>query len=100
MKHTPAGTHVVVTVDPAAEIRVADDGPGLPPVAAGDELFARFSSARRDFKSGSGLGLAIASELMARTGGNLEAAENRPRGTVFRMRFHPVPTAPRGARRG
>ncbi|MGO4166696.1 ATP-binding protein [Novosphingobium sp. PhB55] len=100
MKHTPAGTHVVVTVDPAAEIRVADDGPGLPPVAAGDELFARFSSARRDFKSGSGLGLAIASELMARTGGNLEAAENRPRGTVFRMRFHPVPTAARGARRG
>ncbi|GEM_PF-1763055 len=89
MKHTPPGTHVVVTVDPAAEIRVADDGPGLP---GGGELFARFASARRDFKRSSGLGLAIASELMARCGGNLEAEGNEPRGTVFRMRFHPVPT--------
>ena len=86
-KHTPAGTHVVVTVDPGAEIRVSDDGPGLP---EGGELFARFASARRDFQRSSGLGLAIASELMARMGGNLEAGDGGVRGAVFRMRFHPV----------
>jgi signal transduction histidine kinase len=89
MKHTPAGTRVVVSVDPCGEIGVADDGPGVP--EEGAELFARFASVRRDFQRSSGLGLAIASELMARTGGNLEVARNTPQGAVFRMRFHPVP---------
>lgn len=51
-----------------AEVRIADDGPGLPP-GAEERAFARFVAL--DDKGGSGLGLAIARELARVHAGDL-----------------------------
>ncbi|MEJ7764899.1 MAG: ATP-binding protein [Acidimicrobiales bacterium] len=50
------------------ELRVADDGPGLP-AGQSERVFGRFVSL--DVKGGSGLGLAIARELARAHGGDL-----------------------------
>ena len=61
-------TVTVVGVPDAVEIRVADDGPGLP-AGREDEAFERF--VRLDGRGGSGLGLAIARSLARAHGGDL-----------------------------
>ena len=73
-----------VTVDVAivagdAEIRVADDGPGLPP-GQEDRVFERFATF--DGRGGSGLGLAIARAIAQAHEGDLSYRE---RGFVFRI---------------
>lgn len=62
-------TVTVGTVPGAVEIRVADDGPGLPPGRA-QEAFERF--VRLDGRGGSGLGLAIARGLARAHGGDVQ----------------------------
>jgi signal transduction histidine kinase len=74
LKHTPAGTNVVISAladEGAATFSVRDDGPGVP---EGDQehLFDRFYRADGGKASGSGLGLAIAKELAVRMEGRLE----------------------------
>jgi signal transduction histidine kinase len=74
LKHTPAGTSVVISAladEGAATVSVRDDGPGVP---EGDQehLFDRFYRADGGKASGSGLGLAIAKELAVRMEGRLE----------------------------
>lgn len=54
------------------EIRVADDGPGVP-AGMEDQVFERFVSVGH--RGGSGLGLAIARELARRHGGDLRYTE-------------------------
>ncbi|MEM1288217.1 MAG: HAMP domain-containing sensor histidine kinase [Pseudomonadota bacterium] len=61
-------------------IRVADNGPGLPPKAQ-EYLFQPFQGGTR--KGGTGLGLAIASELVRGHGGRLLLEGTGPSGTVF-----------------
>lgn len=61
-------------------IRVADDGPGLPPKAQ-EKLFTPFEGGAR--KGGSGLGLAIAAELVRGHGGELTLEKTGPEGTTF-----------------
>jgi signal transduction histidine kinase len=84
LRHTPAGTTVTVSADQqngAAELTVADSGPGIDP-AARSQLFERFYTA--DAARGSGLGLAIARELAERMDGRIELL-SRPGRTVFTL---------------
>jgi signal transduction histidine kinase len=71
LRHTPAGTDVTVRAtryNGAAELTVADTGPGLPAGARG-KVFERFFTG--DAARGAGLGLAIARELAERMNGRL-----------------------------
>jgi len=77
------GGRITVTAGETAQawtIRVADDGPGLPPKAQ-ENLFEAFKGTVR--KGGTGLGLAIAAELVRGHGGTLRLGETGPDGTVF-----------------
>ncbi len=60
-------------------LTIADNGPGIP-LADRDKLFMPYYSTKR---RGSGLGLAIVRRIIAEHGGNIEAADNTPTGTVF-----------------
>jgi signal transduction histidine kinase len=74
LKHTPAGTNVMVEAvwyDGRACLRVRDNGPGVPERDR-EHLFERFYRADGGKASGSGLGLAIASELARHMDGALE----------------------------
>lgn len=87
---SPAGGMVTVTLLAAArtvELRVCDQGPGIP---EGDRqrIFEPFFSTR---PSGSGLGLAISRQIAERAGGVLKLAPQRPaQGACF------ILTLPRG----
>ena len=70
------------------QIRVGDNGPGLPQKAQ-DYLFQPFTGTTR--KGGSGLGLAIAADLIRGHGGKLELQRTDENGTCFTV------TLPRGA---
>jgi signal transduction histidine kinase len=65
----------------ATVIRVADDGPGVPPKAR-EHLFQAFQGSAR--KGGTGLGLAIAQELIVAHGGTIRLLD-RPRGATFEI---------------
>lgn len=74
----PGGGRVEVRIQPTptgAELRVEDDGPGVPE-AVQDRLFAPFVSARGRGgpRPGTGLGLAIARGVAERHGGTLHLA--------------------------
>ncbi|MBA3949373.1 MAG: GHKL domain-containing protein, partial [Acidobacteria bacterium] len=62
-----------------ARVIVADNGPGIP-AADRDKLFMPYYSTKL---RGSGLGLAIVRRIVAEHGGNIEAADETPRGTRF-----------------
>ena len=82
LTHTPEGTQVTVTAERkngAAELTVADEGPGLP---EDTPVFERFTTG--DAARGAGLGLAIARELAERMDGRLSAAP-RTSGTAFTL---------------
>ncbi len=64
------------------QLRVSDDGPGLP-LRVQDNLFKPFTSSGR--YGGTGLGLAIARDLIRAHGGDLLLETTGPRGTVFCM---------------
>src|SRR5918994_5376793 len=71
LRHTPQGTDVTVSANRyngAAELTVADTGPGLP-AGARSKVFERFYTG--DAARGAGLGLAIARELAERMDGRL-----------------------------
>ena len=82
--HTPAGTPVRI-VARGADLRVEDDGPGIP-ADEQERVFARFSRLDGSRASGTGLGLAIARELAAPDG-------RRPRARVAARPdgVHPAP---------
>lgn len=66
-----------------AEVRVRDQGPGIPP-GDRERIFDPFFSGR---EHGSGLGLAIASRLMDEHGGYIEVAEASGKGAELILRF-------------
>ena len=77
LRHTPEGTDVTVSAtryNGAAELTVADGGPGLP-AGARAKVFERFFTG--DAARGAGLGLAIARELAERMDGRLVLTTER-----------------------
>ena len=87
--HTPAGSPVFVEVasnTTHVSVDVADEGPGVDPVAGGRifERFYRADPARSRERGGAGLGLAIASEIARAHGGTLSLVPSE-RGARFRL---------------
>jgi two-component system OmpR family sensor kinase len=82
--HTPPDASVEVAVqrtDDGVQLRVSDNGPGLPDVDP-EELFGRFWRAeggRERGRAGAGLGLAIVAAIVHAHGGQVHA-ENAPGG--------------------
>lgn len=74
----------VSAVDGDCILRMADDGPGIPPRLS-ESLFEPFVSGRAS--DGAGLGLAISRELAASHGGMLTLVETGPSGTTFELRL-------------
>ncbi|MGI5415326.1 sensor histidine kinase [Actinomadura luteofluorescens] len=73
----------------AAVVRVADDGPGVPP-ADRERIFERFvrlDDARSRDEGGAGLGLAIARDLVLAHGGDLAVREAPGGGALFEVRL-------------
>jgi two-component system OmpR family sensor kinase len=84
LRHTPEGTDVTVRADRsngAAELTVADTGPGLP-YGTRAKAFERFYTG--DAARGAGLGLAIARELAERMEGRL-VVSSKPGSTAFTL---------------
>ncbi|MFI0371794.1 sensor histidine kinase [Actinomadura sp. 1N219] len=75
-----------------AVVRVADDGPGVPP-ADRERIFERFvrlDDARSRDEGGAGLGLAIARDLVTAHGGDLTVGEAPNGGALFEVRLPTV----------
>ena len=92
-KHTPPTTHVDVRVarrGSNVEIRVADDGPGLP---AGLDVFEKFVRGVST-KGGIGLGLSICKGIVDAHGGTI-TVDDAP-GASFRIALPIEGTAPAG----
>jgi signal transduction histidine kinase len=90
LRHTPAGTTVVVAAEPEegkAVLSVRDNGPGVP-ARDREHLFERFYRADGGKASGSGLGLAIARELAVRMDGAIKL-RSEPGNTVFTLVLPP-----------
>jgi two-component system, OmpR family, sensor kinase len=86
LRHTPEGTDVTVSAqreNGAAELTVADAGPGLP-AGSRDKAFERFYTG--DAARGAGLGLAIARELAERMDGKL-VLDDRADSTAFVLKL-------------
>jgi signal transduction histidine kinase len=64
-------------------IEMADDGPGIDP-AERTKVFEAFFFKR---EGGIGLGLAIVQQIVSAHGGEIEAAESRLGGALFRIRL-------------
>jgi len=77
------GTIVIETArdvqNSLVRVVVADTGPGIP-AAERDKLFLPYYSTKG---RGSGLGLAIVRRIVAEHGGNVDVADNVPKGTRF-----------------
>jgi two-component system OmpR family sensor kinase len=85
--HTPAGTSVVASaerVGDTVEIRVTDDGPGIPDSVLPTvfERFVRGDSSRSRVAGSTGLGLAIVAAVVDAHGGAV-GVESEPGRTVF-----------------
>lgn len=72
------------TQDGVDVIRIADDGPGIPPRMV-ERLFEPFVSGRAS--DGTGLGLTISRELAALHGGELRLVESSEKGAMFELRL-------------
>ncbi len=102
--HTPAGTEVVVTVEPedqGAVITVADNGPGMEPEEA-EHIFERFyrsDPSRSRANGGAGLGLSIVSAIVSHHGGTVAAHGQVGVGTTFTVHLPLVPPAGEGSDR-
>lgn len=90
--HTPAGTHVEMSVNRVgnnAQIVIADDGPGIAP-ADRERVFERFwraDSSRTRNTGGSGLGLAIVQSLVQAHGGSVSLDSEPGRGSRFTIQL-------------
>jgi signal transduction histidine kinase len=85
LRHTPEGTQVTVSAERhngAAELTVADTGPGVGATAA-SHIFERFYTG--DATQGAGLGLAIAQELAERMQGRIRLSSSGAGATTFTL---------------
>ena len=93
VKYTPDGSNIDLSAErrgQLVEIRVADDGPGIPDEAKGKlfEMFYTADNLRGDGRRGLGLGLALCRSIVTAHGGTITVADNHPHGTVFSFTLH------------
>jgi PAS domain S-box-containing protein len=89
LRHTPAGTPVAISVrypDHDVEIRVEDEGPGVPEELR-DEIFEPFRHGGRG--QGLGIGLSLVARFAALHGGVATVGDREGRGAVFTVRLPP-----------
>jgi signal transduction histidine kinase len=86
MTYAPPGTEIVVSIDPAKKIHVADRGPGVP-VHARAFIFDRFWRGKGSPGHGAGLGLAIVLEIMKAHHGSVTIADDPGGGALFTLSF-------------
>ncbi len=93
IRHNPPGTRVTLAATPAppdaVEIRVSDDGLGLPAELA--EAPFEATRGHRSGSAGAGLGLSITRGIVEAHGGTIELAANGP-GAHFGIRLPIEPT--------
>ncbi len=90
-KYVPEGGRITLSLEPGPVLRVADDGPGVPPAHA-ERIFERFyrgddnggGDGGRAGPTGSGLGLALASAIAERHGLTI-TLEPVDKGASFRV---------------
>lgn len=88
LRYAGPGATVTVQVrvrDGLAELRVADNGPGIPP-ALRDKVFERFFRATHE-GNGCGLGLSIVKEIVERHGGRVSLSAVEPHGVQVHVRL-------------
>lgn len=69
--------------DPGVEVRVCDNGPGIP-----EDVAARmFELAFTTKASGTGVGLWLCAFAVERADGEIELADTGPQGTIFKIQF-------------
>ena len=98
IRYTRPGGRITVTVVPGgavAELRVADDGLGIPTrdLPRVFERFYRVDRARSRETGGTGLGLAIVKHVAENHGGNVEVTSELGRGSTFTVRLPSIGTA-------
>jgi two-component system sensor histidine kinase KdpD len=96
-RHSPPGGEVVVSVSPwqrSVQVRVADQGPGIPPEDR-ERVFEAFYR-RDDAGHGSGLGLAIARAIVQAHGGRIWVEGTPSGGAAVVFELPVLETAPSG----
>jgi two-component system sensor histidine kinase KdpD len=99
-RYTPAGSQIEITArvtDKRVEIRVADNGPGLPPGTESRvfEKFFRGATVTDDGRRGVGLGLAICHAIIEAHSGRISAQNGPNGGAEFILSLPCEETAPR-----
>lgn len=90
LRHAPDGGRVEITtrtVPGGAQVRVADDGPGIDPADL-PHVFDRFyrgETSRNRTTGGGGLGLAIVKSIAQAHGGSVEVSSVAGRGSTFTL---------------
>ena len=72
--------------DSIYEVRVADNGPGIPE-SERERIFAKFARGSMPGQIGTGLGLTISRQIVERLGGELSLAPGNAQGAEFVVRF-------------
>jgi two-component system, OmpR family, sensor histidine kinase TctE len=85
VKHTPAGTSILVTVGPDRTITVEDSGPGLASETS-DQLFQPFRKGNPSTE-GAGLGLAIVRQAVELHRGSIQVGRSSLGGAKFKLSF-------------
>ncbi|WP_406731643.1 sensor histidine kinase [Streptomyces sp. NBC_01794] len=96
LRVSPPGTTLTLTRAPGAELRVIDQGPGMPP-ADRERAFDRFWRASDSHHDGTGLGLPIVRHLVRASGGEITLHAAPGGGLDACVRLRPVGI---GRRRG
>jgi two-component system phosphate regulon sensor histidine kinase PhoR len=92
LKYAPEGKSITVSVQRAgsgAEVRVTDQGPGIP-VEDRKRIFDRFvrgKTATGKQVRGSGIGLALVKHIAEAHGGSIAVEDANPHGSVFTLRL-------------
>jgi two-component system sensor histidine kinase KdpD len=88
-KYTPSDATLYVHADLSGAhlvLRVEDDGPGFPPGADINALFAEFARGSRESAiPGVGLGLSLSRRIVEAHGGTMVASRREPHGARFEM---------------
>jgi len=96
-KYSEAGSHISISAGcfgNVIEIRVTDEGSGLPPGDT-DAVFRKFYRGKhRNAVPGIGLGLSICRAIVALHGGNITAHRRPTAGTDFLVQLPVLPGAP------